>query len=145
MSVMLFVLLVGQSAASKVDRQDGQLDDCPDSPNCACTDATNPDRWIAPFNLQGDQQQAWATIREMVAELSRCRVVKDDGLYLHLECRSALFGFVDDLELQLRPEQGIVAVRSAARSGYYDFGVNRRRLERLRDELIAAEVVRTVD
>lgn len=52
--------------------------------------------------------------------------------YLHAECRSALFGFVDDLELQLRTGDRLVAVRSASRLGYYDFGVNRRRIEHLR-------------
>jgi uncharacterized protein (DUF1499 family) len=44
----------------------------------------------------------------------------------------AVFGFVDDIELHLRPVQGIIAVRSAARLGHSDFGVNRKRVEKLR-------------
>jgi uncharacterized protein (DUF1499 family) len=43
------------------------------------------------------------------------------------------FGFVDDLELHLRPQENAIAVRSAARLGYSDFGVNRRRVENLRN------------
>jgi uncharacterized protein (DUF1499 family) len=32
----------------------------------------------------------------------------------------------------LLPEQGLVHIRSSARIGYTDFGVNRRRIERIR-------------
>ena len=61
---------------------------------------------------------------------------------LHAESTSEIFGFVDDLELQLRPSQGLIAVRSASRLGYGDMGVNRRRVEELRAALIARGVVR---
>jgi hypothetical protein len=62
--------------------------------------------------------------------------------YLHAECSSAFFGFVDDLELHLRPSQNLIAVRSAARLGHGDFGVNRRRVENLRSLLINQGMVR---
>jgi uncharacterized protein (DUF1499 family) len=62
--------------------------------------------------------------------------------YLHAECRSALFGFVDDLELHLRVSEGVIAVRSASRLGYSDLGVNRRRVEILRTSLINRGMVR---
>jgi uncharacterized protein (DUF1499 family) len=80
--------------------------------------------------------EVWPVVREIVLALPRTRIVAETGNYLHAECRSFLFGFVDDLELYLRPEDGIIAVRSAARSGYSDFGVNRRRIESLRTSLI---------
>jgi uncharacterized protein (DUF1499 family) len=60
--------------------------------------------------------------------------------YLHAECRSAVFGFVDDLELHLRRQSNSIAVRSASRLGYRDFGVNRKRVERLRAVLAAQGV-----
>jgi uncharacterized protein (DUF1499 family) len=63
--------------------------------------------------------------------------VNETSGYLHAECRSALLGFVDDLELHLRPSEGVIAVRSASRLGYSDFGVNRRRVEVLRASLIS--------
>jgi uncharacterized protein (DUF1499 family) len=55
------------------------------------------------------------------------------SIILHGECRSVL-GFLDELELQFRPNDRTVAVPFAARTRYYDFGVNRR-LEKLRLEL----------
>jgi uncharacterized protein (DUF1499 family) len=76
-----------------------------------------------------------------VAALPRTRIVADTGSYLHAECRSALFGFVDDLELQLRPDRSLIAVRSASRVGYSDLGANRRRVEELRSELARRGIV----
>ncbi|HOW77583.1 MAG TPA: DUF1499 domain-containing protein [Candidatus Competibacteraceae bacterium] len=51
--------------------------------------------------------------------------------YLHVEFRSAVFGFVDDMEFYFSPP-GTIQVRSASRTGYSDFGVNRERVETLR-------------
>lgn len=67
-----------------------------------------------------------------VAGSPRTKIIAQTDNYLHAECSSAVFGFVDDLELHLRPEQNLIAVRSAARLGRSDLGVNRRRVENLR-------------
>ena len=55
--------------------------------------------------------------------------------YLHAVCRTRLLGFRDDLEFRHSPAEGVVHVRSASRVGVYDFGVNRRRVERVRKGL----------
>ena len=115
---------------------------CPSSPNCVSSDARDERHAIEPLRLAAAAQQAWPSVRAAVAELPRTRIVRETPDYLHAECRSALFGFVDDLELQLRPSEGIVAVRSASRIGYGDLGVNRRRVESLRASLARRDVVR---
>jgi uncharacterized protein (DUF1499 family) len=122
----------------------GRLADCPFSPNCVCSDAADDARRVAPFRLAIPADEAWKAVREAVAALPRTHIVKRAGDYLHAECRSRLLGFVDDLELHLRAKggpHGSVAVRSAARLGYSDFGVNRARVEQLRADLIARGVI----
>jgi uncharacterized protein (DUF1499 family) len=57
-------------------------------------------------------------------------VVREER-YLKAEFRTRL-GFVDDVEFQLNPDLGLVQVRSASRTGYWDLGVNRRRVEAIR-------------
>jgi uncharacterized protein (DUF1499 family) len=64
-------------------------------------------------------------------------VVSVTADYLHAQSRSLLFRFVDDIEFQLRADEQLIAVRSASRIGYYDWGVNRRRVERIRELLRA--------
>ncbi len=83
-----------------------------------------------------------AAVQAAVAGLPRTKIITQTDDYLHAECSSAVFGFVDDLELHLRPEQNLIAVRSAARLGRSDLGVNRRRVENLRSLLRRQAVVR---
>lgn len=74
----------------------------------------------------------WQALGKAIAALPRARVVTLTEDYLHAECRSALFRFIDDLELELRAHDNRIAVRSASRLGYWDMGVNRKRVEHLR-------------
>lgn len=120
----------------------GQLRPCPDSPNCVFSEATDADQRVPSFQLQTTSTPAWIGLQEVVAALPGTQIVKVTDDYLHAECRSAVFGFIDDLELQLQPQQQQIEIRSAARLGYYDFGVNRKRVEELRHRLRAADLIR---
>ena len=122
--------------------RDSALSACPPSPNCVSSDATDKPHQVAPFSLAMEPAQAWRAVHLAVSRLPRTEIVTDTGQYLHAECRSALFRFVDDLELLLRPEEGTIAVRSASRVGDSDFGVNRGRVETLRRTLVSAGVVK---
>lgn len=113
---------------------DGKLAACPARPNCISSDG-GAAHAVPPFELARPAAEAWREARAAVEGLPRANVVAATEDYLHAECRSAVFGFVDDLELHLRPAENRIAVRSAARLGYSDLGVNRRRVERLRQAL----------
>ncbi len=119
-----------------------RLATCPTSPNCVSSDASDAGHQIPPLQLHAPADRVWQMSEEAVSALPRTHIVTTTPDYLHAECRSALFGFVDDLELHLRPNEGIIAVRSASRLGYSDFGVNRRRIETLRKLLIHQGMVR---
>ncbi len=93
---------------------------------------------MPPFTYDGPRAAALQRLVHVVEALPRTRIVEERDDYLHAEARSALFRFVDDLEFYLPAGQQQIEVRSAARSGWYDFGVNRRRIERIRQTLAAA-------
>lgn len=120
---------------------DGRLAPCPDAPHCVSSDAEDPRRRVPPLTFNGSPGSAWRAAVNAVESLPRTRVVTRTEDYLHAECRSAILGFVDDLELHLRPERGEIALRSSSRVGYYDFGVNRRRVEGIRSTLKETGVV----
>ena len=120
----------------------GRLAPCPASPNCISSDDADTDHWASPLVFDGDPATAWSAARTAVLSLPRTEIVSETEGYLHAECRSAVFGFVDDLELHLRLEGGIIAVRSASRLGYSDWGVNRHRVEELRATLTRQAVIR---
>lgn len=119
----------------------GSLAPCPSSPNCVSSDADDAHH-VAPFQLSVEPAEGWRAARKAVLALPRARIISETDGYLHAECRSALLGFVDDLELQLRPGAGLIAVRSASRLGYSDRGVNRDRVEAVRAGLTHAGVLR---
>jgi uncharacterized protein (DUF1499 family) len=111
-----------------------RLAPCPDRPNCVASDAADAGHRVEAFALDPrvEPAVAWAGVREAVAALPRTRIVDEAPGYLRAECRSRLFRFVDDLELELRTPEREIAVRSASRVGRSDLGVNRARVERLR-------------
>ena len=121
--------------------KDGRLADCPSSPNCVSSDTADSAHSILAFDLIVAPTDGWRALRALLKELPRVQIITADEDYIHAECSSAVFGFVDDLELHLRSAQNSIAVRSASRLGHSDFGVNRKRVENLRGLLIDRRVV----
>lgn len=118
------------------------IESCPASPNCVSSEATDKKHSILPFQLAITAEKAWPIVIEVIMQYPRSSIVRQTDSFLQVEYRSAVFGFVDDLKLQLRVRKGVIAVYSASRLGYYDFGVNRDRIEVLRAALIKRGVVK---
>jgi uncharacterized protein (DUF1499 family) len=127
---------------SNLGVKDSRLAACPLSPNCVSSDDADISHRIPAFQLARPADGAWRKVRSTIAGQPRTKIITQSHDYLHAECSSWFFGFVDDLELHLRATQDIIAVRSAARLGHSDFGVNRKRIENLRIELIKQGVIR---
>ncbi len=122
---------------SGIDR----LADCGRRPNCISSTASNERRRLGPWPLALAAGDAWPRIERAVTALPRTRIVTSEDGYLHAESRTRWCRFVDDLEVVLDAEQGVVGVRSASRIGYSDRGVNRRRVRALLAELVERGVV----
>jgi uncharacterized protein (DUF1499 family) len=98
----------------------GSLAPCPSPAHCARAD------WAS-----ADPEAALAQLLPVVQALPRTQVLEQSATYLHATCSSALFGFVDDLELHADPTAGVLQARSVSRLGDSDLGVNGRRLAAL--------------
>ena len=108
---------------------------CGNRPNCVCSRDDAPARHrIAPFAVSGDPEAVFGRLKNLLAGMPRTAIVTSTDEYVHAVCRTRL-GFADDLECCLCRADGVIHVRSAARLGYYDFGVNRARVEALRRQL----------
>ena len=104
--------------------QNGSLASCPSPAHCARAD------WAV-----ADPQAALQALVPALEAMPRTTIVEQDGDYLHATASSALFGFVDDLELYADTGHGVLQARSVSRLGDSDLGVNGRRLAELRDQL----------
>jgi uncharacterized protein (DUF1499 family) len=115
---------------------DGRLASPKRTPNCVSSQADRADEhYIAPIKLKGSAAEAMASLRKLLEGRERVTVVKQEGPYLYAEFKSKTLGFVDDVELLVAEKEGVIHVRSASRLGRRDFGVNRARVEWLRDQI----------
>ena len=114
---------------------------CPSRPNCVSSLADDAAHRVDPFALRVPVERAWPQLRDAVASLPRMRIIESGDGYLRAEATSQLFRFVDDLEVLHVPGSARIDVRSASRVGYSDLGVNRARVESLREALRRAGAI----
>lgn len=137
--LLLFVIGPASIAQGATEEEltvkDERLLPCPTSPNCVSTMAAEESHAIAPFRYRKPLYEAKAELIRVFSEFPRTTLVTEEEDYLHFEVRSFLFQFVDDVEFWLNEATKTIHFRSAARSGFYDFGVNRKRMEDLRGML----------
>ncbi len=107
----------------------GTLAPCPASPNCVSSHDPSPSHAV-PF-ITGDTAAILRQLRNIIENDQYATIITDEEMYLHIEYRSRLLGFVDDLEIMAESRENRVFIRSASRLGHSDFGVNRSRVERL--------------
>ena len=131
--VLLFVLGVMSRSGKLPGMQDGVLLPCPNTPNCVCSEyAYDTRHYIEPLAASGAAVSAdLAILRELIIEMGGT-VQAEQADYLAATFSSALFGFVDDLEIRTDASAGLIHVRSASRVGHGDQGVNRKRVETLK-------------
>lgn len=102
----------------------GALSPCSSPAHCARAD------WSV-----ADPAVALAALVPVIEATPRTEVLEQGDGYLHATATSALFGFVDDLELYADPSRGVLQARSVSRLGDSDLGVNTQRLAALRQQL----------
>ena len=128
----LFIhLSIDSRKARETGLLNGKLRACPGTPNCVVSEDSGKDSYVEPLTLSGEPGAAWEHAKEALTGLGG-RIEKDTGDYLWATFRSRIWRFVDDTELRLDAASKAIHVRSASRVGKGDFGVNRKRIERLR-------------
>jgi len=130
MYLLLAILSMQSNEASSA--QSGRLAACPDTPNCVSSISSDKKHFIAPLLYTGSRTRAWQVLISTVLSLPRSKLTEQSGKYLHFELSSIIFRFTDDVEMMLDPEKKEIQIRSGSRTGYSDFGVNRRRVETIR-------------
>jgi len=130
------VFLAGKSVMSSrpedLGAKDGRLAGCPDSPNCVSTVATDDEHWVAPLTFDGTAEEAMVQLKGVIENMPRTLVVTANESYLHAEFTTWLFRYADDVEFQINTEENTIQIRSASRTGYFDLGANRTRVEAIR-------------
>ncbi|MFW9877420.1 MAG: DUF1499 domain-containing protein [Candidatus Thorarchaeota archaeon] len=110
---------------------DGKFHPCPKSPNCVSTQSTDAKHKMDPLSYTTSLEEVKAKILKIINSLKRSRIITETNNYIHVEFRTLVFRFVDDVEFYFDDSEKIIHFRSAARLGYSDLGVNRKRMENI--------------
>jgi uncharacterized protein (DUF1499 family) len=139
---MVMILMMGCSSSlpDNIGLAEGRLSACPDSPNCVLSqmkDKDNKDKhYIAPLDFNGSRKDAMASLENIITGMKRTQIVTKTESYVHVEFTTGFFRFVDDVEFLADDKANVIHVRSASRVGKSDFGVNRKRIEKIRELLL---------
>jgi uncharacterized protein (DUF1499 family) len=142
MALMLVLVVVGiwlavqfmsQKPPAGLGIANGGLADCPDSPNCVCSDCEGP-RQMPPLKFTGELAAARDSLKSALKKKG-IPVVEESENYLHAVATTTLMRFHDDLEFQIVPEEKRIHFRSASRFGKSDLGKNKARLNEIFEEL----------
>jgi len=120
---------------------------CSSLPNCVSSRARNRAHRMPPIGFTGPVEAAQARLVRAIRRMPRSEIVKDEPGYVVVIFRSKLFGFIDEAEFAF-DEKGRevnspeINFHSGTRNGYYDFGVNRSRIEKIREAFLENEEIK---
>ena len=117
---------------SNPEEQISLLTPCPGTPNCVSSQEINSQHRIQPITFEGSLELAKERLHRVINSMRGTRIITQDVLYWHAEFTTQLLRFIDDVEFFFDESQSLIHLRSASRQGYWDLGVNRRRVETIR-------------
>ena len=122
---------MSQSVINKVNDHK-RLSPCSGKPNCVSSLNFDDKNFVEPLTYYGDRDDARDLLIEIIKSINSRGTVISRGNYVHAEFISSLFGFTDDVEFILEDCHRKIQLKSASRVGFYDLGMNRRRIEKIR-------------
>ncbi len=133
-----FLLLTGCTGKMpKLGVEAGQLMQCSTKPNCVNSQAQDKEHFIEPILTTRTQVETKEHILKILNEIKRSETKVIENDYIRAEFTSMVFRFVDDVEFYFpatESKETLIHVRSASRVGHSDFGVNRKRIEEIRNK-----------
>ena len=81
-------------------------------------------------------KEPFETIKQIIESTPRTKITDYDQDYLHAEVTSRIMKYIDDLEVSYISENDQIVLRSESRVGEGDFGVNKKRVDKIKSELL---------
>jgi len=117
--------------------KEGKLAKCPQMPNCVSSQSKDVTHKVDPLRYQSSQKKALNKLKTIIEETENAEIIEATDNYLYAQYTSRIMGFVDDVEFYFDSQNPVIHVRSASRLGESDLGVNRRRIESIREQFSA--------
>ncbi|TFG02541.1 MAG: DUF1499 domain-containing protein [Promethearchaeota archaeon] len=122
----------------EIGLKDGKFHPCPEYPNCVSSQSTDEMHQIDPIKYTTSKEEAMDKITNIIKNSKRTKIVTQEDDYIHAVFRTALLRFVDDVEFYFDDNEKTIHFKSASRVGRNDWGVNRKRMEKIREQFLNA-------
>ncbi len=104
------------------------IDKCSSKPNCVSSNDNRDEFYIKPLPLIKIEN-----LKKIVLNLPGAKLVSETDSFLHIVFTSKLLKFKDDIKFEISGDK--IEVSSQSRTGYSDLGVNRKRVEQIRQSI----------
>ena len=136
-TVSIFGFFIGHSGCygkslEDLDHNYRLLKPCRKKPNCVSSQSLNPKHQIQPIHFFGSIKNAKKDLKKVIDSAANANFITITNKYWHIEFTSNWLGFIDDVEILFYESESRIDIRSASRVGYWDLGVNRKRVEKIR-------------
>ena len=97
---------------------------------------SNPNNCVFESWKVSNVDKSFKELIEILKNTPRVKIDNIKGDYLHALATSRIMKFVDDIEINKSEKNNILEVKSKSRTGFYDLGVNKRRINTLHFRLV---------
>lgn len=122
--------------APKLGVSNGQLSECPGSPNCVSSMTKLDDFTMEPIPFSDPEGSSETELKKLQQAIEntfpRATLVDQKDNYLRYTFCTFVFRFVDDVEFLAVPDEKLIHFRSASRVGRSDLGLNRKRMAKIK-------------
>ena len=106
------------------------------SENNTLTNCSNPNNCVLESWKVNNINKSFNELTDILENTPRVKIISAQNDYLHALAISIVMKFVDDIEIKKYEKENILKVKSSSRNGFYDLGVNKRRINTLHFRLI---------
>ena len=97
---------------------------------------SNPNNCVFENWKVNNVDKSFKELIQIVKNTPRVKIININEDYLHALATSRIMKFIDDIEIKKSEKNNILEVKSKSRTGFYDLGVNKRRIKTLHFRLI---------
>ncbi|MGL5049802.1 MAG: DUF1499 domain-containing protein [Fusobacteriaceae bacterium] len=132
-----FLFSIATSYGGEVKISEKFLEKCPNKPNCVLSleEIKDSSQYIEPLHFEDKNVEMTKEKLKQIIQNMGGVIVEEDDLYIKSNFFSSFFKFKDVTEFIIVPDKSSILVRSGAETGYSDFGINRKRIEKIRESM----------
>lgn len=112
-----------------------EIKKCPESPNCVSSLTDSKKHFMSPWGYEGDKKDLMSSLKGMVLKMDRAKLKASSEDHYHFIFITKLMRFKDDVWFYFDDEKKLIQFKSASRTGYSDWGVNKQRMEEVKAKL----------